>query len=688
MTILMASVAFTSDPQESMRYLLTMQAEHRLLPPTLVFHSVAIEAQAQAWSKSPQTQLMATLGLGTLPFRSFMLVGAVKHVSLMHEFLSTCLRHFRDVTYFMMNSSCEFDWVKYPSLNNAYLCSFDVLREIVAQLFTVVGVNSEEIHETDGVLINYMTIISSPALNSVSSDSSSINDRDSGAKVPANRDIDPAFIASLCMQHVFGRFVAVKTRGAKDALSSQLNHALSKLGSTRALWMFACNCIRLMSSIYCASDRSFPRFIQFLFQAFATCDKLLDEANGEVDNNTIISIIGAFADGRVGLDVFKIVNKLVQLTRNRTTRQLVANFIVSTLGWDSENPLTVIRTLREFEFCDYIDIELLEEHLVERCRDKPSKAIHEYIVSFFPTDGEGRWFAAVRIAKRILNWNEPTWQDFVSSLLFKFHEPAAMATVTADVEAILRSNNREPSSMLCADVQNDDSVYLENGELYGINLYERLIVTYVDNDAAVDEARAYMAAAADARRSSADEIYTVGVDAEWRPDRLNAGGEGKSMCALLQLADAERVFIFDLIALDSGIEQFLHYFLSSKRIMKLGFGIQEDLIRLQYRFPSLQGISVESVVDLQLTWSSMRRDPLCYSTAWASPYAQGYQERLPRALAIRGLSGLVYLCCGVQLDKRAQCSDWEARPLSGEQIRYAALDARCLVDVFQVTKNW
>ena len=45
----------------------------------------------------------------------------------------------------------------------------------------------------------------------------------------------------------------------------------------------------------------------------------------------------------------------------------------------------------------------------------------------------------------------------------------------------------------------------------------------------------------------------------------------------------------------------------------------------------------------------------------------------------RGLSAVAAGVLGAGLDKGAQCSDWEARPLSGAQVAYAALDAHVLV---------
>jgi len=46
-----------------------------------------------------------------------------------------------------------------------------------------------------------------------------------------------------------------------------------------------------------------------------------------------------------------------------------------------------------------------------------------------------------------------------------------------------------------------------------------------------------------------------------------------------------------------------------------------------------------------------------------------------------GLSSAVKFMFGKPMDKTQQCSDWNQRPLSSEQIEYAAFDAVILVDL-------
>ena len=55
---------------------------------------------------------------------------------------------------------------------------------------------------------------------------------------------------------------------------------------------------------------------------------------------------------------------------------------------------------------------------------------------------------------------------------------------------------------------------------------------------------------------------------------------------------------------------------------------------------------------------------------------------LTRGSKERGLSGLAERTLGAKLDKKEQISDWTKRPLKSSQIIYAALDAFCLLEVY------
>ena len=111
--------------------------------------------------------------------------------------------------------------------------------------------------------------------------------------------------------------------------------------------------------------------------------------------------------------------------------------------------------------------------------------------------------------------------------------------------------------------------------------------------------------------------------------------------ATLQVAlDDGRVFVVDG-TLDLGP---LVDALSARRV--LGYGVGEDLKRLPSR-----------------DWS-----------------VDDLQRRFPRHKA-PSLQRVVAEVLGEYVDKSLQRSDWDSRPLSSEQLRYAALDAAVLLRV-------
>lgn len=164
--------------------------------------------------------------------------------------------------------------------------------------------------------------------------------------------------------------------------------------------------------------------------------------------------------------------------------------------------------------------------------------------------------------------------------------------------------------------------------------------------------------------SSADDLQTSRLSIP--PIALHA--RHHSPCSTLQCATQQFVLIFDLFALCTGVlaTQFNDMLsaLFQGPTLKVGFGLPHDVARLAKSYPSLTSFRcLVPCVDLQKE--------------------QG------------GLSSLCVAKLGKPLDKRMQTSDWGCRPLSSAQLRYAALDARCLVELvappfrtclFQVTE--
>lgn len=148
-------------------------------------------------------------------------------------------------------------------------------------------------------------------------------------------------------------------------------------------------------------------------------------------------------------------------------------------------------------------------------------------------------------------------------------------------------------------------------------------------------------------------VSRIALDAEWRPTSTLST---LMRCALLQIACDSHVFLFDLLTLetldlDDELDELLVDLFTNEAILKLGCVLETDLQRLRLSFST---VDLVNVLDF----------------AHASDFV---------LTARRRLSALVEERLGSPLDKSQQCSDWEQRPLTAEQIDYAALDAYCLL---------
>ena len=123
------------------------------------------------------------------------------------------------------------------------------------------------------------------------------------------------------------------------------------------------------------------------------------------------------------------------------------------------------------------------------------------------------------------------------------------------------------------------------------------------------------------------------------------------------------------------LKEFFAVFFQSKHIIKIGYGIIGDLKTFMGMFGYMKELVKNSakLVDLaEVTQPIMDHPhvlPLLYPAT---------------ALSEKGLSLLVERTLGRRLNKTFQVSDWERRPLSHEQLHYAALDAYCLLEVYTV----
>lgn len=171
-------------------------------------------------------------------------------------------------------------------------------------------------------------------------------------------------------------------------------------------------------------------------------------------------------------------------------------------------------------------------------------------------------------------------------------------------------------------------------------------------------------------------IYNSTVDTEWKPTILSC-----SDVSLIQLAKRDRVYLLDVISLmqlgmsDKDWNLLGTCIFNNEEVLKLGFAHATDismLVKFQ-AFGIVQNNqnSSHSYLDLQGLWQKVINFP-----DFKFPFHEDQTSQ--------SLSNLVKLCLGKKLDKSNQFSNWQQRPLRAEQISYAALDAFCLFEIYDV----
>lgn len=197
----------------------------------------------------------------------------------------------------------------------------------------------------------------------------------------------------------------------------------------------------------------------------------------------------------------------------------------------------------------------------------------------------------------------------------------------------------------------------------------------------------------------------IGIDSEWQPF---SGEMPWTPVALLQLATPDKAYLLDMLTLcgvhtksfppaeeeeeESSsssdafkaqeeeaaakelLKELFQTVLADSNILKVGFGLNNDLKRLLESYPwllqptnndeNVAAMPLVGDIDLQALSRLVIRDAIFH------------RRRI-------SLSNLTNIILGSPLDKMQQASDWGYRPLTRPQLRYAAFDAFCLVKIYQ-----
>ncbi|CAF4148181.1 unnamed protein product, partial [Rotaria sp. Silwood2] len=172
---------------------------------------------------------------------------------------------------------------------------------------------------------------------------------------------------------------------------------------------------------------------------------------------------------------------------------------------------------------------------------------------------------------------------------------------------------------------------------------------------------------------------------EWKPI-FNNTSTSKQRLSIIQIAFSNQIFLLDVLnffhTCDSQtIQQRLaNRLFDDDHVTILCYGFQADASMLTASYPIFDQVllSGKTLLDLSLVQTDLmnsRQDVFPYSIMQNNTTSKE-----------KGLSELVRLCFGKILNKSERCSNWDRRPLRQPQTLYAATDAYCLLDIYNLLR--
>ena len=262
---------------------------------------------------------------------------------------------------------------------------------------------------------------------------------------------------------------------------------------------------------------------------------------------------------------------------------------------------------------------------------------------------------------------------FMNHFKLSLKVPKSISTLLSNTRQYNPSNNRN-------SMRNED-----NTKYYPLNFdFESIIL--IDTPAKLQKCQQNI--------SIKDTI--IGIDAEWLMPLCNFG---ILRLAVLQLATRDFVFILDMVALTGAVSQsqqvsFIETLFHSPDTTKLGFAIEGDLKMLARTWPCVSKVldTLVSTIDLQQVAVRLRsRDngiTNSLPTNTDIPETQNAETMSTQSLTQKtSLTNIIEKCFGLPMDKSNQIANWEKRPIRDDMKSYAALDAFCLIELYDYFRS-
>ena len=197
----------------------------------------------------------------------------------------------------------------------------------------------------------------------------------------------------------------------------------------------------------------------------------------------------------------------------------------------------------------------------------------------------------------------------------------------------------------------------------------------------------------------------VGIDCEWK--------DPTEYCAVLQISAGSSAWVIDTsdsrhsdAEYGRALLEFVTWFFATQGLLRLGFGFRGDIHKIGCLLHKLAGMysdnstrhsparpdgvyhrddgAAPSIAGADTAGATVYSKALAEANAglWATTDIQQHSKALLAVKDTPSLASVAVALLGTKLDKAEQRSDWEQRPLSTQQIRYAGMDAYVLTKLY------